>query len=107
MRYKARRDSNDSAITDAVRVAGFTVIDFGRAGQGIPDKLVTRPLPDGKPFACWMEVKAEGGKLRPGQEAFRAIFEPRGEWIEARDPGKTVSALLQLYMTAIPQEQLR
>ena len=52
MRYAARRDANDAAITAAVRAAGFTVYDLGLAGQGVPDKLVTAPG-----FAAFLEIK--------------------------------------------------
>ena len=39
MRHAARRDANDAEITAALRAAGFLVLDFGKAGQGVPDKL--------------------------------------------------------------------
>jgi hypothetical protein len=93
MRYAARRDANDAAITAAVRAAGFTVYDLGQAGQGVPDKLVTAPG-----FAAFLEIKTPTGKLRRGQERFQMAFEPLGMWYLARDPAETV-AWLQARLT--------
>ena len=107
MRRAARRDENDAIITEALRVAGFTVHDYAGAGHSIPDKLVTRTLPDGTEWACWVEIKTPTGKLRPGQEAFRKIFEPRGEWYKATHPQDTVCELAMRYHESIKQEHLR
>jgi hypothetical protein len=97
MRYAARRDLNDLQISEAAKRAGFEVIDFGRAGESIPDKLAVKPLPDGTIFVCWLEIKSKLGKLSDGQKAFKAIWEPRGEWIEARDPVDTIERLCKFY----------
>lgn len=107
VRRAARRDANDGIITEALRAAGFTVHDFAGAGNSIPDKLVSRELPDGTQWVCWVEIKTEKGKLRPGQEAFRAIFESRGEWYKACFPQDTVCELATRYHEAIKQEHLR
>jgi len=107
MRHAARRDGNDALITEALRKAGFTVMDYGTAGQGIPDKLVTRPLPDGLPWVCWVEVKMPKGKLRDAQEAFRKVFDARGEYYVARDAQDAVRDLYDAYTAAIRQEHLR
>jgi len=105
MRHAARRDGNDAIITEALRKAGFTVTDFGKAGQGIPDKLVTRLLPDGTPWVCWVEIKMPKGKLREAQEAFRQTFEPRGEYYVARDAQVAVIELIGRWLEACgPQE---
>jgi hypothetical protein len=104
MRYAMRRDMNDGAVADAVKAAGFDVWDFARAGHSIPDKLAVKPLPCGKPFVCWLEIKHANGKLSDKQAAFRAVWEPRGEWIEARDPEATVRQLRELYQLAIRPE---
>ena len=93
MRYRARRDANDAAISNAVRAAGFTVYDLGQAGQGVPDKLVTAPN-----FAAFLEIKTPDGKLRRGQQRFQSAFEPLGQWYLARDPAETV-AWLQARLT--------
>lgn len=107
MRHAARRDENDAIITEALRKAGFTVHDYAKAGQGIPDKLVTKPLPNGTPWVCWVEVKMPKGKLRPGQELFQDIFSLRGEFYVARIPEDTVRELFERYMGQIKPEQLR
>ena len=107
MRYAARRDSNAGVIFDALRKAGFTVMDFSLAGQGIPDALVTRALPDGTPWVCWVEVKMPKGRLKTAQEAFRDVFEPRGEHYVARDAEAAIRELYARYTAAIRPEQLR
>ena len=107
MRYAARRDSNAGVILDALRKAGFTVMDFSLAGQGIPDALVTRALPDGMPWACWVEVKMPKGRLKTAQEAFMGVFEPRGEHYVARDAEAATRELYARYTAAIRPEQLR
>jgi len=107
VRRAARRDENDAIITEALRAAGFTVHDFAGAGNSIPDKLVTRTLPDGLEWICWVEIKTPTGKLRPGQEKFRALFEGRGEWYKACYPQDTVCELATRYHDAIKQEHLR
>ena len=55
MRYAARRDANAGVILDALRKAGFTVMDFSLAGQGIPD--------------------AQGYQLSPGDAAIGGMGE--------------------------------
>jgi hypothetical protein len=42
--------------------------------------------------------KAKGGRLSEGQKRFQGLFQPRGEWYEARDPDDTVCALQALYL---------
>ena len=90
MRYARRRDANEEIITAAIRAAGFTVIDYGTVGQGIPDKLVKKGL-----WICWVEVKMPKGRLKTAQKAFRDVFEPRGEFYIARDPVEAVAELTQ------------
>jgi hypothetical protein len=107
MRHAARRDGNDAIISEALRKAGFTVIDYGKAGEGIPDKLVTRALPDSTPWVCWVEIKMPKGKLREAQEMFRTLFEQRGEFYVARDPEETVRELMERWMLAIRPEVMR
>jgi hypothetical protein len=106
MRRAARRDANDGIIGQALSLAGFTVHDYASAGH-VPDRLVVRNLPDGTPWVCWVEIKTEKGKLRPAQERFREVFEPRGEFYVARDPEETVRELMERYTLAIKPEQLR
>jgi hypothetical protein len=112
MRYRLRRDLNDAEITEAIKAAGFSVIDLTMLGKGIPDKLVIKPLPQVTEagqvfFVCWVEIKSKLGKLQGDQHIFKAIFEPRGEWIEARDPQETVNALMERYTAQIKPEAMR
>lgn len=106
MRHAARRDANDAPITEALRKAGFVVYDYAQVGQ-VPDKLATKAFPDGTAWVCWVEIKTPKGKLTPSQEAFRQVFEPRGEFYVARDPEVTVRELMDRYISAIKPEQLR
>ena len=82
------------------------VYDYAQVGS-IPDKLVTKALPDGVAWVCWVEIKTPKGKLTQSQEAFRKVFEPRGEFYVARDPEVTVRELMDRYISAIKPEQLR
>ena len=107
MRHAARRDLNDAAITEAVKAAGFSVIDYTKAGVGIPDKLAMKELPDGTMFICWLEIKSAHGKLSDNQLLAKSVWEPRGEWIEARDPESVVKALYERYNAKISPESWR
>ena len=106
MRYAKRRDENDGLITEALRKAGFTVYDYAQLGQ-VPDKLVTRLLPQGTKWVCWVEVKTPKGRLTESQLTFREVFEPRGEFYVARDPEVSVRELFDRYTAAIKPECLR
>jgi hypothetical protein len=107
VRYAARKDNNDKAVVEAVKAAGFSVIDYTRAGIGIPDKLALRYLPDGTYFICWLEIKSPSGKLSENQLLAKQVWEPRGEWIEARNPEETVRALVDRYEARIQREHWR
>lgn len=106
MRYAKRRDANDGLIAEALAKAGFIVHDFASASL-VPDRLVVKRLPDDTFWVCWVEIKTPKGKLRPAQEAFRVIFEGRGEFYVARDPEETVRELTDRYVAAISPESLR
>lgn len=106
MRYAARRDSNDKIITEALRKAGFQVHDYAQVGS-VPDKLVTKTLPDGTEWVCWVEIKAPKGRITESQERFRLIFEGRGEFYVARDAEAAIRDLWALYDDAIKPEQRR
>lgn len=82
------------------------VYDYAQVGS-VPDKLVTKALPDGVAWVCWVEIKTPKGRLTESQEAFRKVFEPRGEFYVARDPEVTVRELMDRYISAIKPEQLR
>lgn len=106
MRYAAKRDVNDKIITEALRKAGFEVHDLGLAGHGVPDKLVTRLLPDHTQWSAFVEIKSPTGKLREGQELWRNVFEPRGMWFLARDPEAIIQSLWDSYQSALRPEWL-
>lgn len=113
MRHAARRDLNDGEISAAVKAAGFSLIDYTKAGLGIPDKLAIKPLPQVGPngervfFICWLEIKSKAGKLSETQEIARAVWEPRGEWIEAREPEQVVHDLWERYNAKVKPEAAR
>ena len=100
MRRAARRDGNDAIITEALRAAGFCVDDYAAVGH-VPDKLVSRTLPTGKKWICWVEIKTPKGSLTPRQQSFREVFESRGEFYVARDPEETIRELYERYVAAI------
>jgi hypothetical protein len=106
VRKAARRDANDGLIGQALKAAGFVVHDYASAGH-VPDRLITRTLPDGVEWVCWVEIKTDKGKLRPSQERFAAIFEGRGEFYVARDPEATVREMMDRYLAAIRPEYQR
>jgi hypothetical protein len=47
------------------------------------------------------------GRLKTAQEAFRGVFEPRGEHYVARDAETAIRELYARYTAAIKPEQLR
>jgi VRR-NUC domain len=107
VRYAKRRDTNHAEIVAALRKTGFEVIDFASAGHDIPDLLAIKPLRDGVAWAVWVEVKAKGGRLSDGQKRFQAIFQPRGEWYEARDAEEAVATLQAMYLKALRGDEGR
>ena len=107
MRHAARRDLNDKPVVEAVKAAGFSVVDYAKAGLGIPDKLAMKLLPDGTYFICWLEIKSAKGKLSENQLLANQVWEPRGEWLEAREPEATVRGLVERYEAKIRPEYSR
>ena len=105
MRRAARRDGNDAIITEALRSAGFRVDDYAQVGH-VPDKLVSRTLPCGKKWICWVEIKTPKGSLTPRQQSFREVFESRMEFYIARDPEETIRELYERYIAAIKAESV-
>ena len=104
MRRAARRDANEGPIVTACEAAGFTMLDFGKCGFGIPDRLALRRIGTGDDFTqwwAWVEIKAPGGKLRETQRLLRDLWEPSGHWIEARTPEQAVADLERLYRKAV------
>jgi hypothetical protein len=82
------------------------VYDYAKVGS-VPDKLVTKTLPDGVAWVCWVEIKTPKGRLTESQETFRKVFEPRGEFYVARDPQDAVKDLYERYTEAIKPELCR
>ena len=74
MRLKARTDGNHTAIVDAFRAMGASVLDLSRMGRGCPDLLL------GWHGRCFLvEVKdgklsASRRKLTPDQVDFHAYW---------------------------------
>lgn len=101
MRRAARRDANEAPIVTACESAGFKMLDFGKCGWGIPDRLALRVIQEFEYFWCWVEIKAPGGTLRETQRMLRDLWEPSGHWIEARTPEQAVADLERLYRKAV------
>ena len=72
MRYAKRTDTNHAEVRDNLRALGFDVIDLSKAGQGVPDLLVSR-----NKRGVLVEVKAPGGKLTQEQQEFIAAMPDR------------------------------
>lgn len=64
-RYAKRTDGNHQEIREALRQAGYSVIDYSRAGMGIPDLCAMRGA-----FRCWVEVKMPGEGLTDAEHRF-------------------------------------
>jgi len=64
-RYAARTDENHAEVAKAFAALGYSVQDTSKVGGGFPDLVV------GRYGVTWLvEIKADGGKLRPGQIKF-------------------------------------
>ena len=72
MRKRAKIDSNQTAIVEALRKRGWLVLSLAPMGGGVPDLLIAKPYryghPDFQPVL--IEVKTPKGKLTPDQDAF-------------------------------------
>ena len=87
LRYADKKDANDATITEALRKAGYSVLDLTGVGAGAPDKLICRGT-----LALLLELKTEAGRLSARQK----------EWIEtwagapvllAKSPEQALSAM--------------
>ena len=80
-------------VLDLARLAGFLVYhthDSRRSAPGFPDLVLVRP-----PAVLFAELKSEGGRLRPEQEAWLATLEDcpgvqarlwrPGDWLEIEE----------------------
>jgi hypothetical protein len=70
-----RRDLNRAAkYQQQLRLRDISLINYTKAGLGIPDKLAIKPLPQVGPngkrvfFICWLEIKSKSGRLSETQE---------------------------------------
>lgn len=80
MTYARRVDTNHKAIVEALRAAGWRVLDLSRVGQGCPDLLVARA---GR--SILVEVKTAKGKLTADQVDFLAAWPGQFEVIRTVD----------------------
>jgi hypothetical protein len=74
-RYAKRVDANHAEIRDALRAAGYDVIDISKCGNGVPDLSVQVA-----PFlAVMLEVK-DGAKAKSAQKLTEAEKQWLGHW---------------------------
>ena len=71
LRYRARRDDNESAIVQALQAVGCSVMPLP-GGEGRPDLLVGRA---GVNYL--LEVKGAAGTLTPAQVQFHGTWQGR------------------------------
>jgi len=71
MRRRGKVDTNQTAIVDAFRQAGWAVQSLANVGAGCADLLVAHPA---LPIVRLIEVKASGGTLTPDQVRFHQQF---------------------------------
>ena len=69
MRRRAKVDSNQEDVVEALRARGYLVLSLASVGGGVPDLLVLEP--SGRRLGL-VEVKREKGKLTGDQEQFIA-----------------------------------
>ena len=76
MRRAAKKDTNQTQVTDELRACGLKVAFTHVLGQGAPDFLVggwrldyTGGTSIG-PALLWVELKSPGGRLTPAEERF-------------------------------------
>ena len=73
MAYARKVDRNHADVVDAMRQAGWLVIDCSRVGRGFPDVLAAKA---GR--LVLVEVKAPNGKLTPEQLLFLGEMRAKG-----------------------------
>jgi hypothetical protein len=79
-RLRARVDTNQREIVQALRQAGCSVLPLHQLGQGIPDLLVATPTGE----TLLVEVKGKKGSLTPDQMQWFSQWKGRIEIV--RDP---------------------
>ena len=65
LRRANKRDINQQQITNALRKAGFSVLDISRCGGAAPDLVVSK-----KGFTMLVEIKSGNNKPRQNQVEF-------------------------------------
>ena len=68
MRRLARKDKNHSAIVEALRYAGCSVLDLSQLGRGVPDILVGRNGSD-----QLVEIKSLDDRMKMSSGAERSL----------------------------------
>jgi len=86
-RLRAKVDSNQAAIVQALREAGCSVQPLHQLGHGIPDLLVATPSGE----TLLVEVKSAKGSLTPDQMQWISRWQGRVEII--RDPDEIARLL--------------
>ena len=86
-RLRAKVDSNQAAIVQALRNAGCSVQPLHQLGHGIPDLLVATPSGE----TLLVEVKSAKGSLTPDQVQWMSRWQGRVEVI--RDPAEIARLL--------------
>lgn len=76
MRWGAKRDATEDQVVAVLEAAGWHV--HRCSDEGLPDLYLTRP--DG-PVHRWVEVKTEGGTLRPAQARLWDEWESMGTFV--------------------------
>ena len=84
----SKRDANHAVIVRALRSAGRHVVELFALGGSHPDIVVV--WPGGIVF---MEIKAPGGKLTPGQVQYHGGWRgPAGSLVVVRDEHEALTA---------------
>lgn len=86
MRSRPRLDQNHKEIVEALLGVGASVQSLASIGCGCPDLLISY-----RGRTLVMELKIEGGKLRPEQEKW--IQNWNGEVVIARDVPSALKAI--------------
>lgn len=94
--YARKTDRNHAPIRQALRDAGWQVLDLSGVGRGVPDLLARRG-----DVRVWVEVKVDGEELTQPEAAF---FEwAPGPKIIATDPALAVHELQSIYLRECEQ----
>ena len=86
---RAKKDGNHTAIVQALKAAGRSVLDLSTVGGGAPDLLVASPRGD---RTLLIEIKDPKGRNRvePSQSRFHESW--KGELVVVRSPQEAIDA---------------